>query len=62
MSNQLIPTFTGELAGEMQQLANARDLHGILESGQEFSPWIKNRIEKYGFIEGEDCRLIRSSN
>lgn len=60
MSNQLIPTFTGELAGEMQQLVNARDLHSILESGQEFTSWVKNRIEKYGFIDNEDYLIILS--
>ena len=60
MSNQLIPTFTGELAGESQQLVNARDLHGLIGSGQEFTAWVKNRIEKYGFIENEDF-LIKLS-
>lgn len=52
--NQLIPTFAGVLAGEQQSLVNARDLHSVLESGQEFTAWIKNRIEKYGFIEGDE--------
>ncbi|SFF26461.1 antA/AntB antirepressor family protein [Nitrosomonas sp. Nm166] len=60
MTNQLIPTFTGELAGETQPLVNARDLHGILESGHKFADWIKERIEKYGFIENEDYRFTNS--
>lgn len=33
---------------------NARDLHEYLESGQDFSTWIKSRIDKYDFTEGED--------
>ena len=33
---------------------NARDLHFKLESKQEFSNWIKDRIEKYDFIEWTD--------
>jgi len=33
---------------------NARELHQYLESKQDFSNWIKNRIKKYGFIEGQD--------
>lgn len=33
---------------------SARELHSVLESKQEFASWIKNRIEKYGFIENED--------
>jgi phage anti-repressor protein len=33
---------------------NARELHNFLESKQDFSTWIKSRIEKYGFDEGQD--------
>lgn len=33
---------------------NARDLHEFLEIGKDFSAWIKDRIAKYGFIDGED--------
>ncbi len=39
------------------QTVNARELHEFLESKQDFSTWIKNRIEKYGFIENEDYTL-----
>jgi len=33
---------------------SARELHAFLESKQDFSNWIKNLIEKYGFIESQD--------
>lgn len=33
---------------------NARELHERLESKQDFSTWIKNRIEKYDFVENKD--------
>ncbi len=33
---------------------SARDLHEFLEVGRDFSSWIKGRVEKYQFIEGED--------
>lgn len=33
---------------------SARDLHGFLESRQEFTAWVKGRIAKYGFTEGTD--------
>ena len=33
---------------------NARDLWNALESKQEFSHWIKNRIDKLGLIESRD--------
>ena len=36
---------------------NARDLHGALEVGKDFSTWIKGRIDQYGFIEGEDFMI-----
>lgn len=37
-----------------KQAVSARELHAFLESKQDFSNWIKNRIEKYGFIENVD--------
>lgn len=54
MSQQLIPVFNGELDGCAQQLCDARDLHTFLAVGRFFSNWIKERIEQYGFVEGED--------
>ncbi len=36
------------------ETVNARDLHSFLESKQDFSNWIKSRIEKYGFKESKD--------
>lgn len=37
-----------------KQAVSARDLHAFLESKQDFSTWIKNRIEKYDLVENED--------
>ena len=37
---------------------NARELHKVLKSKQEFSNWIKNRIDKYGFVENQDFVLF----
>ena len=36
---------------------DARELHGFLGSKQDFTTWVKSRIGKYGFIEGEDYLL-----
>lgn len=33
---------------------SARELHSFLESRQDFSTWIKNRIERYEFVENKD--------
>jgi len=36
---------------------NARELYMFLEVGRDFSTWIKQRIDKYNFLENEDwCR------
>ncbi|AMA49442.1 antA/AntB antirepressor family protein [Flavobacterium covae] len=40
------------------QVVNARELHDFLEVGRDFSNWIKNRIEEYGFIEDQDFSLL----
>lgn len=37
-----------------KQAVNARDLHAFLESKQDFSTWIKNRIDKYDLVENVD--------
>ena len=37
---------------------NARELHIFLDSKQQFSDWIKNRIEKYEFVEGKDYQKL----
>ena len=36
------------------QTVSARELHSALGVGRDFSTWIKDRIEKYGFVEGRD--------
>lgn len=39
---------------QLIQAVNARELHTFLQSRQDFSTWIKNRIEKYEFVENQD--------
>lgn len=50
----LIPVYTNEVD---QRVVNARELHDFLEVGKDYSTWVKDRIKKYGFIEGEDYVL-----
>ena len=52
--NELISLTQSAINGELQQTVNARELHGFLESRQEFANWIKKRIDKYGFVENQD--------
>lgn len=43
--------------GKGRRTVNARDLHSFLEVGKKFSDWIKGRIEKYDFTDGQDYVL-----
>lgn len=43
-----------------KRAVNARELHMFLESKQQFADWIKNRIEKYGFVENQDFEVIHN--
>jgi anti-repressor protein len=58
VENGLIPIYKGESG----QVVDARELHEFLESKQEFTNWIKGRVEKYGFIENEDFTIILSKS
>ena len=42
------------IGSEEVNAVSARELHARLQSKQDFSTWIKARIEKYGFVEGVD--------
>ena len=61
-TNSLIPVFSGTMHGQVVQLCNARDLHAFLQVGKDFSNWVKDRIKKYGFIEGDDFAISCSPN
>lgn len=43
-----------------KQAVSARELHSFLESKQDFSTWIKNRIEKYDLIENVDYQVFHN--
>jgi Rha family phage regulatory protein len=58
MIKQLIKIGQQEELGNDVNTVNARDLHEYLESGQDFSTWIKNRISEYDFQENQDFILI----
>ncbi len=44
--------------GEGKQIVSARDLHGYLGVGRDFTTWIKERIEKYQFEENTDFIIV----
>jgi phage anti-repressor protein len=43
-----------------QRVVSGRELHTFLESKQQFSNWISNRIRKYDFVEGQDFEVLNS--
>lgn len=54
MSNQLIPIHHPVIDGIEQTTVDARALHGFLNVGNDFSTWIKGRIEECSYVEGVD--------
>lgn len=55
---QLIPINQTKFDNQVKQTINARDLHLFLEVQSRFADWIKNRIEKYDFIESIDFMKV----
>jgi len=43
-----------------KKAVSARLLHAFLESKQDFSNWIQNRIKKYSFIENQDFEVFNN--
>lgn len=58
MSHELIRINPIIISGCEINSVNARDLHEFLKSRQDFSTWIKNRINQYGFVEDQDFTLL----
>jgi len=56
--NELIPIHSATLQNDTVSTVNARDLHTFLEVGKDFSNWIKDRIQQYGFVEGTDYLMV----
>lgn len=50
IDNSIIPIY--DMNGE--RIVNARELHDFLEVKSKFADWIKNKINKYKFIENQD--------
>ena len=56
--NELIPLQPQTINGATVETVSARELHAFLESKQDFSNWINNRIEQYDFVENQDFILV----
>lgn len=55
LESGLVPVYEDT---QQERLVNARELHERLESKRQFANWVQDRIESYGFIEGEEYLTI----
>lgn len=60
--NDIVKVNMAEISGNEVNSVNARELWEYLESKTQFADWIKSRIEKFGFTEGEDYILVSEKN
>lgn len=60
--NELINITTTTINNEEVNAVNARELWQQLGSKQQFSHWILDRVEKYGFEEGRDFLINLSKS
>lgn len=56
--NELIPINAATIGGEEVNAVNARELHAFLGNKDTFSHWIKDRIEQFDFVEGQDFSIL----
>lgn len=56
--NELIKLNGRVVGASVVETVNARELHAFLEVGKDFSTWIKDRIEQYGFAENQDFAIF----
>ena len=40
------------------QTVDARELHAFLNVGRDYTTWVKNRIDEYGFVESQDFEVF----
>ncbi len=54
----LIPVVDFQIGDATVPAVNARELHVFLGVGKMFAHWIKERIDKYGFVEKRDFEVF----
>lgn len=57
IANGIVPVYETESGATI----DARRLHNGLQVGRDFSNWIKDRLEKYGFVENSDYSVYAKS-
>lgn len=52
---QVLPSFITSIKDNLSTpTINSRELHKFLGNKRQYTDWIKQRIDQFGFIEGED--------
>lgn len=57
---ELIKLTQQNISDQEVNAVNARELHEFLGVGRKFNTWIKDRIEKYGFLENLDYVIVEN--
>lgn len=60
-ASQLVPVVPGTIGNTQCLTIDGRTLHGVLGVRRVFAAWIQNRIEKYGFVQGQDFEVFSKS-
>mgnify|MGYP004652243241 CR=1 FL=1 len=56
--SQLVPVVPGTIGNVQCLTVDGRTLHGVLGVRRDFSTWMKGRISKYGFVQGQDFEVF----
>ncbi|HHK6101574.1 TPA: antA/AntB antirepressor family protein [Yersinia enterocolitica] len=56
----IVPVIPGQIGGRESNIVSAKALHKALGVGRDFSNWIKDRIDEYGFTSAIDYVLFDS--
>lgn len=57
-ASQLVPVVPGTIGNTRCLTIDGRTLHSVLGVRRDFSNWIKGRISKYGFVQGQDFEVF----
>lgn len=57
-TSQLVPVVPGTIGNAQCLTIDGRTLHGVLGVRRDFSTWMKGRISKYGFVQGQDFEVF----
>lgn len=57
-ASQLVPVVPGTIGNVQCLTIDGRTLHDVLGVRRDFSNWIKGRISKYGFVQGQDFEVF----